>query len=77
VLNRLSVRPGDILDTRELRASERRIKASQLFQNDPMTGESPRVVVRPPELQDPVENVAEGDRPRTGTYRGQSPGGSY
>lgn len=73
VRNRLSVRPGDILDTRELRSSERRLKASQLFQNDPMTGESPRVVVRPPELQDPVENVAEGERPRRGTYRGQSP----
>ncbi|NLF73697.1 MAG: hypothetical protein GX575_32075 [Candidatus Anammoximicrobium sp.] len=77
VLNRLSVRPGDILDTRELRASERRLKASQLFQNDPMTGETPQVVVRPPELQDAVGNVADGEGPRTGMYRGQSPGGSY
>jgi len=77
VLNRVSVRPGDILDTRELRSSERRLKASQLFQNDPMTGESPRVVVHPPELQDPAETVAERPGPRTGPYRGQSPGGSY
>jgi len=74
VLNRLSIRPGDILDTRELRASERRIKASQLFQNDPMTGTTPQVVVRPPELQDTM--VAEGPSPR-GSYRGQSPGGNH
>jgi len=77
VLDRLSVRPGDILDTRELRNSERRIKASQLFQNDPMTGQTPQVVVRPPELQDSVETVAGGEGPRSGSYRGQSPGGSY
>jgi outer membrane protein insertion porin family len=75
VLNRLSIRPGDILDTRELRASERRLKASQLFQNDPMTGTAPQVVVRPPELQESM--VAEGPSPRGGSYRGQSPGGNY
>lgn len=75
VLNRLSIRPGDILDTRELRASERRLKSSQLFQNDPMTGTSPQVVVRPPELQESM--VAERPSPRGGSYRGQSPGGNY
>jgi len=75
-LNRLSVRPGDILDTRELRASERRLKSSQLFQNDPMTGTSPQVVVRPPELQDD-EMVAEGPGSRGGSYRGQNSGGNY
>jgi outer membrane protein insertion porin family len=75
VLNRVSVRPGDIIDIREVRASERRLKYSQLFQNDPATGTSPQVVVRPPELQESVENVAEGNPPRSSSYRGQSPDG--
>lgn len=71
VRNRLSIRPGDILDTRELRASERRLMHSQLFQNDPMTGTRPQVVVRPPELQEAM--VAEGPGSRNGSYRGQNP----
>ncbi|MDA7950148.1 MAG: hypothetical protein MPJ24_01570 [Pirellulaceae bacterium] len=33
ILNRVSLRPGDIADIRKIRASERRIMASQLFQN--------------------------------------------
>ena len=74
VRNRLSVRPGDILDTRELRASERRLMASQLFQNDPMSGTRPQVVVRPPELQETV--VADRPASRGSSYRGQSPGGN-
>ena len=69
VLNRVSVRPGDIIDIREVRASERRLKYSQLFQNDPATGTSPQVVVRPPELQESVENVAEGNPPRSSSIR--------
>lgn len=73
VRNRLSIRPGDILDTRELRASERRLMASQLFQNDPMTGTRPQVVVRPPELQEAM--VAEGPGSRGGAYRGQNAAG--
>lgn len=52
VYNRISLRPGDIIDTREVRASERRLKASQLFLNDPARGASPRIVVKPPELSD-------------------------
>jgi len=74
VRNRLSIRPGDILDTRELRASERRLMASQLFQHDPATGTKPQVVVRPPELQESM--VAEGPSSRSSSYRGQSPDGN-
>lgn len=72
VMNRLSIRPGDVIDIREVRASERRLKASQLFLNDPTKGEAPRVVIRPPELQDSVENIARGSS-SGGTFRGQSP----
>src|SRR3712207_9009967 len=39
VLNRLSVTPGEILDTRELKASERRLKAAQLFEDEQSGGQ--------------------------------------
>jgi outer membrane protein insertion porin family len=51
-LNRLGLRPGDIIDIRELRASERRLRAAQLFLDQPQQGTSPRIVVRPPELKE-------------------------
>ena len=34
-LNRFSLRPGDIVDIREIRASERRLQASGIFLSDP------------------------------------------
>jgi outer membrane protein insertion porin family len=71
VMNRMSIRPGDIIDIRELRNSERRIKASQLFENDPAQGLAPKIVVRPPELND--ESIAANSA--GAAYRGQSPDG--
>jgi outer membrane protein insertion porin family len=69
VRNRISLQPGDIIDMREIRNSERRLKASQLFLNEPARGVEPRISVRPPELGT-LESIAE----RSGnTYRGQSP----
>ena len=50
VLSRLSLRPGDMIDTREVSNSERRLKASQLFAGTQNDGEPPRIVVRPPDL---------------------------
>jgi outer membrane protein insertion porin family len=50
VLSRLSLRPGEVIDTREVRNSERRLKASQLFAGTQNDGEPPRIVVRPPDL---------------------------
>jgi outer membrane protein insertion porin family len=67
VLNRLSLRPGDLIDIREIRNSERRLKASQLFETEQTGGDPPKIVVRPPELKD--VNVAS----RGSTLRGQSP----
>jgi outer membrane protein insertion porin family len=68
ILNRLSLRPGDIVDIREVRASERRLKASQLFVTNPAEGTPPRIVIRPPELAEAASMAAEKER-----YRGQSP----
>ncbi|MFH1264629.1 MAG: BamA/TamA family outer membrane protein, partial [Planctomycetota bacterium] len=73
VLNRLSFSPGDLIDIRELRASERRLKASQLFEVDPMGGLAPQIVVVPPELEDMETSVA-GQPEEKPRYRGQSPG---
>ncbi|NIL97479.1 MAG: hypothetical protein GTO53_07650 [Planctomycetales bacterium] len=71
-LDRISVRPGDIVDIREIRASERRLRASGLFLTDPLKGVRPQIVFREPE-QD--ETVAQGSA-RPGTFRGQSPDGA-
>jgi outer membrane protein insertion porin family len=70
ILDRLSFRPGDIIDIREVRASERRLKASQLFMVNPAEGNPPRIVIRPPNLAD-TERLA-SDKPER-TMRGQSP----
>jgi outer membrane protein insertion porin family len=77
VLNRISLKEGDIVDIREVRKSERRLKASQLFEYDPMRGLEPRIVIRPPDLEDEAGPLASRprSRSRTGSYRGQSPDG--
>lgn len=51
VLNRLSMRPGDVIDIREIRESERRLKHSQLFENNPTQGISPKIIIQNPEMQ--------------------------
>jgi outer membrane protein insertion porin family len=71
ILNRLSLHPGDIVDIREVRASERRLKSSQLFITNPAEGEPPRIVIRPPDLAEAAALAQERSQ-----YRGQSPDGS-
>ncbi len=55
VLNRLSVKPGDLVNVHELQQSERRLKSSQLFAMDPAQGKMPKIVYAPPELQESEE----------------------
>lgn len=76
VLNRLSLQPGDLVDIRELRASERRLKASGLFEVDPQKGIAPQIVVVPPELEDMETGIA-GQPERRPRYRGQSPDATH
>lgn len=82
VLNRMSLAPGDIADIREIRASERRLRASQIFEVDPTRGAQPKIVFSQPESPVPFP---EGERPQIAerpeppaatpdTIRGQSPG---
>jgi outer membrane protein insertion porin family len=86
IYNRLSVRPGDILDTRKLRSDERRLKASQIFAVDPT--KAPKITFSPLDKQDPDKAVADRSDKRkrgatsgslgasgTDSFRGQSPDG--
>ncbi len=54
VMNRIGLRPGDLLDTRKLRNSESRLLRAQLFADGSPSapGNPPRIVVRPPDLDD-------------------------
>ncbi len=70
-LNRLSQKPGDWIDVREIRNSERRLGSAQIFAGrDAGPGQSPpRIVVRPPELK-------EIEREANSQGSGSSSGGS-
>lgn len=68
-LNRLSIRPGEIMDIRELRASERRLQASQLFLSEPAKGISPKITYTIPDLDDAEFTASAGGD----SFRGQSP----
>jgi len=72
VLNRVSLKPGDIVDIRKLRASERRLRASGLFMSDPMSGVEPKIVFSPPEMDEEESGIARQPNRRSGA-RGQSP----
>ena len=71
VLNRLSFRPGDVVDVREIRASERRLASSQLFLHNPAQGISPKIAVKPPENDTQI--ARQPKTAQSGTFRGQSP----
>jgi outer membrane protein insertion porin family len=77
-LNRMTLRPGDIMDIRELKASERRLLASSLFHTDAQSGVRPKITYRIPEDADMDFGAPGTGGPRTATrppagLRGQSP----
>jgi outer membrane protein insertion porin family len=47
-----NLRPGAIIDSRELENGERRLRYSTIFNTDPSRGEVPRIEVQPPEKVD-------------------------
>lgn len=68
-LNRLSMQTGQIADSREIMASERRLQACGLFLVDPARGVAPKITYHIPELnEEQLASEAPG-------YRGQSPDG--
>jgi len=82
-LNRMTIRPGDIMDIRELKASERRLLASSLFHNDPASGIRPKITYRIPDDAEmgPIggggysgsASASGGNRSQGNDVRGQSP----
>lgn len=54
VLNRLTLRPGDLIDVRAIRDSERRLGTARIFAGgDPGSqGQAPKIVVKPPDLDE-------------------------
>ena len=71
ILNRLSLRHGDLVDMREIRNSERRLKASQLFVVNPAEGDPPHIDVKPPRL-DAINRLSQAPRNEV-TVRAQNP----
>jgi outer membrane protein insertion porin family len=67
VLNHLSLRPGDFVDVRKLRSSERRLMQSQLFNVNPAMGTTPKIVIKPPE-----DDGSQLANRQSGTFRGQN-----
>lgn len=77
-LNRLSLQPGDILDTRKLRDSERRLGAAGVFNRNPTMGAVPSIT---PQVSEATKEwLADKERAeekeREGVFRGQSPAAS-
>jgi outer membrane protein insertion porin family len=68
VMNRLSVKPGDLADTRKLRDDERRLKASGLYMNDPQKGSVPKIAYSAPDSEAKETAVAEGGPKERTTY---------
>ena len=75
VLNRLSLKPGDIVDVRELRASERRLRSCGLFEVNPQKGVMPTIAFSPPTAEDiEAQQRRVAGRPEgPDGFRGQSP----
>lgn len=74
-MNRMSLAPGDILDTRKLRDSERRIGAASIFNTNPTLGPVPKITYAPDDIT--KRRLAERDKEkqesRKDVFRGQSP----
>lgn len=70
-LNRLSFRPGEIVDIREIHNSERRLGSSALFLTDPQSGSAPKITYKIRDLE--AEQLASETED---SFRGQSPDGA-
>lgn len=71
ILNRLSLRHGDLIDMRKVKEDESRLKRSQVFITSLSEGDPPRIVVKPPSL-DSMPALASRRGPEL-TVRAQNP----
>jgi len=77
VLNRSSIRPGELLRTSEINATKRRLQYSQLFNNNPTQGAMPEFQFEYPKEALEAEAAAEREAERMASgnpqIRGQAP----
>ena len=80
VLNRSSLRPGDLLRTSEINATKRRMLGSKLFNNNPTQGAMPEFIFEYPKAALEAESAAEREAERMASgnpqIRGQAPSGA-
>ncbi|MCA9148877.1 MAG: hypothetical protein KDA92_06255 [Planctomycetales bacterium] len=69
VINRISLAPNDIIDIREIRDSERRLRSSQLFATDPASGAAPSIEIQLPENAEFELNADQRNEPGSSTLR--------
>lgn len=73
VLNRMSLRPGDIVDTRKIEQDERRLRLSGLFVSNPAQGQVPRIVYNLRQIDDDSVDPVAGRHGPESSHRSQSP----
>ncbi len=74
-LNRMTLRPGDIMDIRELKASERRLQKSGIFLSDAASGVRPKITYRIPDGTE-LSLASRPATPRRAPQRPSRPSGS-
>ena len=75
-LNRISLQPGDIIDLREIRSSERKLGRSEVFSTGQGDGAAPRIAVVPDEVRDLQRSSGAGSGSRRSAPRPSSGGSS-
>ncbi|MGL4944608.1 MAG: POTRA domain-containing protein [Thermoguttaceae bacterium] len=77
VLNRMSIKPGDVLSTREVDDSRRRLSYAGIFSTNPMEGTPPEITFEYPKqaLRDDEERTTKmaSPPPSDTNFRGQTP----
>ena len=74
VLDRLSFKPGDIVNVREIRASEARLKRSQLFEANPAQGNAPKIAFSPPGSETLADDDDDAKSKKDANARRSGPG---
>lgn len=75
ILNPMSIRPGDIADIREIKASERRIMARNILERDPAAGIAPKLTYRISDENNQYE-FANRPQPRRSPRKSSPPAGA-
>jgi outer membrane protein insertion porin family len=67
IYDRLSLHPGDIVDTKKIREDERRLRASALFNVDPSKGGAPKIAFNKQDTNPDAPESSVAERPTNGS----------